>query len=374
MRTFTILNACLFFATVGLAAYVISVMSGAAVSPEGTLTEDDATAEHAEHPDVFPNIAALAGMEPGGNAPNGTLRVREIPMDVPSILRMRALESAQSQPVGIADAFPALVKARAENLERLRAYALAGQFPQNLTDNKLTPVFVDDRDVPCAVGHLMRESGAGELVERIRQTDNLVQLSRGLPHPLHCEILAWVRTSGLTVAECALIQPAYFWVEEDKRATALEGMVASDALIASRLLAVHDKLVQDSTGSLLAQVRQMQHEGKGSWWIADDDMSHRVISNLEEERVLVRVSHFMMHAGENRQGRPTLEMQDYKVGEWKVLGGGYSVLVSPHYVNWSSVVTDCCPAMAGFAGMSYTLIEMVPENEAATQGRIRSRD
>jgi hypothetical protein len=95
---------------------------------------------------------------------------------------------------------------RAKNLERLHAYRLAGEFPRNeVAPGERVPVFVDDDGRECAVGHLVIESGAGELAERIRSEENFDRLA-DMRTP---GLLAWVETSGLTAQECARIQPAY---------------------------------------------------------------------------------------------------------------------------------------------------------------------
>jgi hypothetical protein len=95
---------------------------------------------------------------------------------------------------------------RAKNLDRLHAYRLAGEFPHNeVVPGERVPVFVDDDGRECAVGHLVIESGAGELAQRIRSEENFDRLA-DMSTP---GLLAWVETSGLTAQECARIQPAY---------------------------------------------------------------------------------------------------------------------------------------------------------------------
>lgn len=103
----------------------------------------------------------------------------------------------------------ALLAARKRQLVRLRAYAAARRFPSNHKIFGETPVFVDPHGIPCAVAHLMIESGHAELVQRVTETDNHVRiatLSRG-------PVVDWILRSGLTQMECGDIQPAYGFEE-----------------------------------------------------------------------------------------------------------------------------------------------------------------
>ncbi len=95
---------------------------------------------------------------------------------------------------------------RAMNLERLRAYALRGEFPRNEHfPGERMPYFVDRHGTPCAVAHLMIEDGWGDAVRKIATRDNPARIGDIREGPL----LEWIRASGLTQEECALIQPPY---------------------------------------------------------------------------------------------------------------------------------------------------------------------
>lgn len=99
-----------------------------------------------------------------------------------------------------------LAARRAENLQRLTVYRDRGQFPLNEGHaDHAVPIFVDRHDTPCAVGHLMRESGWEEQVDSIARDNLFVCLTdvrRGVA-------LDWTLQSGLTAEEAALVQPAY---------------------------------------------------------------------------------------------------------------------------------------------------------------------
>ena len=99
-----------------------------------------------------------------------------------------------------------LRRQRGLNLRRLQAYAQQGRFPQNEGQSPVPlPIFVDSHDTACAVGHLMRLSGWGTVVETIRANNNFVYVTDVSDGPL----LEWVLQSGLTYEEAALIQPGY---------------------------------------------------------------------------------------------------------------------------------------------------------------------
>ncbi|MEM8608938.1 MAG: hypothetical protein AAGF92_17670 [Myxococcota bacterium] len=94
---------------------------------------------------------------------------------------------------------------RAETIDRLHAYWVAGVFPHNTVATFPTPIFVDDGGRPCAVGYLMLEAGYQDAVAEITATQNLEYVetieSDGL--------LAWLTHSGITGREAAWIQPGY---------------------------------------------------------------------------------------------------------------------------------------------------------------------
>jgi hypothetical protein len=101
----------------------------------------------------------------------------------------------------------ALALRRLENLRRLRLYQLRGRFPHNEhVADRTVPIFVDNHDTACAVGHLMRESGWNDAVAAIQRANNFVYVTDVRNGPL----IDWVLVSGLTQEEAALIQPGYY--------------------------------------------------------------------------------------------------------------------------------------------------------------------
>lgn len=100
---------------------------------------------------------------------------------------------------------PILKENRLKNLNVLHQYWMAGQFPTNSKHLKRQPYFIDDNNIYCAVGYLMKESGADDVAKDIQRTQNFSYLA----DIHHDKIMSWVQQSGLTFDELALIQPCY---------------------------------------------------------------------------------------------------------------------------------------------------------------------
>jgi hypothetical protein len=103
--------------------------------------------------------------------------------------------------------------ARANNLARLEAYIAARHFPRNDDHPEARrPTFVDRRGAICAVGALFaadRGRGAAERIAAGHKYDFIVDID-------DAELAAWQRDSGLSMAELAIIQPAYHWPPMDR--------------------------------------------------------------------------------------------------------------------------------------------------------------
>jgi hypothetical protein len=97
--------------------------------------------------------------------------------------------------------------ARSRNVTLLQAYREQGRFPHNVDyPHERRPYFVDDRGVPCAMAYLIASSGRGDLVERIRTSNNNAYVRELAALP---ELVEWLDSSGLSLAEAARIQPEY---------------------------------------------------------------------------------------------------------------------------------------------------------------------
>jgi hypothetical protein len=100
---------------------------------------------------------------------------------------------------------PLLKENRLKNLNVLHQYWTAGVFPANSRHMNRQPYFIDHNNVYCAVGYLMKESGADDVAKDIQRTQNYSYLA----DIHHDKLMSWVQQSGLTFDELALIQPGY---------------------------------------------------------------------------------------------------------------------------------------------------------------------
>ncbi len=94
---------------------------------------------------------------------------------------------------------------RNEGLDILKAYWQNGIFPINTKHSYTVPYFIDDFNTACAVGHIMRESGAVEIVNMVKALDNYAYIE-DMKFP---ELGEWAKEYGFTVEELKWIQPAY---------------------------------------------------------------------------------------------------------------------------------------------------------------------
>jgi hypothetical protein len=96
--------------------------------------------------------------------------------------------------------------ARARNLERLQAYAIAGEFPHNDDHpDVFRPTFVDDAGTLCAVGALFAADRGRDAAVRVAGDFKYAFVAE----IKNAELAAWQQDSGLSTAELGLIQPTY---------------------------------------------------------------------------------------------------------------------------------------------------------------------
>ncbi len=97
-------------------------------------------------------------------------------------------------------------KASRFNLIRaLEVYCQKGIFPVNKYRKERTPVFIDEYNTHCAVGHLLEKTGREKLAQRIANANNYAWVKE-ITNP---ELLVWQKQSGLSLEELKLIQGAY---------------------------------------------------------------------------------------------------------------------------------------------------------------------
>lgn len=95
---------------------------------------------------------------------------------------------------------------RARHLDHLRKYILAGKFPHNdgHPDSR-RPTFISSNGHICAVGYLVEQDLGRETVEAINQKFKYEYITE-IDDPIFMD---WVESSGFTIRELAMIQPAY---------------------------------------------------------------------------------------------------------------------------------------------------------------------
>ncbi len=100
---------------------------------------------------------------------------------------------------------------RKELMVVLADYAREGRFPLNYYRHERIPVFIDEHDTHCAVGHLMRQTGQEAMAQRIAAANNYGWV-REIDDP---GLAVWQDASGFSLEELKLIQGAYdFYIQD----------------------------------------------------------------------------------------------------------------------------------------------------------------
>jgi hypothetical protein len=135
------------------------------------------------------------GTRPNANT-NEQLRITTHLAYIESVLRKKDVSHLS----------PELRGKRSFLLNKLHEYRINGRFPRNHSGSKgRKPCFIDKHGNICAVGYLVAQSSGYDLAKRINalhQYDLITEMN--MP-----ELNKWVAESGLTLEECAMIQPAY---------------------------------------------------------------------------------------------------------------------------------------------------------------------
>ena len=95
---------------------------------------------------------------------------------------------------------------REKLLDLLHEYWVKGDFPENDGfRQERCPVFIDQNENICAVGYLIQQTAGNDLAKSINQKFKYAFI----PEIEHEGLKTWVAQSGLSLEECAMIQPAY---------------------------------------------------------------------------------------------------------------------------------------------------------------------
>lgn len=123
---------------------------------------------------------------------------------------------------------------RAQLLDLLRGYWQAGVFPHNeAPDGQRHPCFIDGAGRICAVGYLVEQTAGRATAERINQRFQYHTIAQ--MHDL--ALSRWIASSGLSQAECALIQPSYNFQPSPQPETLTNSYATSSALLGGTNLA-----------------------------------------------------------------------------------------------------------------------------------------
>lgn len=96
---------------------------------------------------------------------------------------------------------------RTQVLSVLREYVGRGEFPthDDVQISQRAPRFIDHRGVHCAVGYLLRETADPVWAEQINSEFEYA-LVKDIDHK---ELPDWANVNGLSLLDCAMIQPQY---------------------------------------------------------------------------------------------------------------------------------------------------------------------
>ncbi len=107
-------------------------------------------------------------------------------------------------------------------LDHLQDYWKREQFPLNTAyPNERKPCFIDEYGTICAVGYLIEQTAGHAAAEAINdryQYATIAEMTDKLP-----EIEQWANENGLTLNECAMIQPTYLVVRLVKNQVGIYG-------------------------------------------------------------------------------------------------------------------------------------------------------
>ena len=103
---------------------------------------------------------------------------------------------------------------RKKALGYLHQYAVAGVYPNNFDFvDERKPCFIDEEGNICAVGYLVQETSGRPTAESINEEFKYAAI-----YEMDLSLIQnWAEENGLTVEECAMIQPTYDWVPNYQR-------------------------------------------------------------------------------------------------------------------------------------------------------------
>jgi hypothetical protein len=149
---------------------------------------------------INPLIGDISFISKFGQQPTATtdedLRIKTHLEYVENLLRQK----------DVSDLTAEQIEKRNHLLDLLHTYRTAGIFPRNY-DYKGTrqPCFIDKNGRICAVGYLVEQTAGRQTAKQINDNhkyDNVLAMNDN-------SLDSWIKASGLTKEECAMIQPGY---------------------------------------------------------------------------------------------------------------------------------------------------------------------
>lgn len=207
---------------------------------------------------------------------------------------------------------------RAFLLDKLHEYWQRGRFPKNTEfPDERRPCFIDREGNICAVGYLVEQDCGRAAAERINaeyQYEYVPQMDAPF-------VQEWVQQSGLSVEECAMIQPGYELIREQQRRWKLERekqrllfpddmkrTLSSKFSVSSLISLAYDTIDKDDISDLTANIQTI---------------AKSLIRLLECELLLDLIKHHPDVIASLRTEKTRLEEVEDIINE--VLYGDYSV-------------------------------------------------
>ena len=162
-----------------------------------------------------------------------------------------SLRIAPQKIVSRAQVRAALVKARAQNLARFRAYQKKGVFPSTTYAPGKLNVWIDEDGNLCAAATIINASGRSALVQQVGEQNNFIRLADVKQGAL----MDWILMSGLTQDEIVAIQEPFVRVSpepEPQQPILVDAKLRAqeDARLRATSRAVDKQIVKNAKGSL----------------------------------------------------------------------------------------------------------------------------
>lgn len=242
-------------------------------------------------------------------------------------------------------------------LDLLNAYISAGKFPRNTAfPGERRPCFIDDFGTICAVGFLVEQTAGRDVARTINkayQYAYLADMTDQLPL-----LTDWAEQHGLTLEECAMIQPSYSFMVVRKHKL---GVTAGSTLAFGKVNQLYDGGEMKPLSGLELGLN-FYHRIIGKWGVTTG-----LIYN--QRKVEVSADGFGFRLQNDRLVVPMLLTWDKsyfynkKSDKWRLLLGfqaSVGMLNRPdgfsnrsHYVNLLEI--DKRPELDACVGIAYTI-------------------